>query len=129
MENMMDALQLKKVMLDAMIYIKENGADDLGAGICDSVVEYIDESGVNLEDNWREAYRVIESLSPEWPKFSGVVGHPVPSTNDELTPKGMFGHATDYGELWVGEYGALRMELLDFLIEQLTLEVGEYSEH
>lgn len=118
----MDDLQLKKDVLQALIYIKDGGAEDLGAGICDNVVEFLgDDYSIDSTD------KVFKPLFPWWDRYSGDCRYPVPSTNDELTPKGMFGHATDLGELWTGEYGDLRMELLDFLIEQLTLEVGEHN--
>lgn len=120
----MDDLQLKKDVLQALISIKENGADDLGAGICDNVVEYIEESGVDLEDDYRKVYLVIESLSPQWSKFSGDKSYPVPAIGEGISPCGEFHGSFN---MWTGEYGALRMELLDFLIEQLTLEVGEHN--
>jgi hypothetical protein len=114
----MNDLQLKKYVLQALICIKENGADDLGSGICDNVVEFLgDEYSIDSTN------KVFKPLFPWWNKYSGDCRYPVPSTNDDLTPKGMFGYAADFGELWIGEYGDLRFELLDFLIEQLTLEV------
>ena len=119
----MDNLQLKKDVLQALISLKENGAEDLGAGICDNVVEFLgDDYSIDSIN------KVFKPLFPWWDKYSGDCRYPVPSTNDELTPKGMFNHASDYGELWIDEYGALRMELLVFLIEQLTLEVGDHNE-
>ena len=82
------------------------------AGICNLVdgylinnigsKEYYD-SGVEYEVDI-----LLLSLFEEWPKYSGKPAFPIP------------GDVTAYLSLplWEGEYGALREELLQFLIEQ-----------
>jgi hypothetical protein len=50
-----------------------------------------------------------------WPKASGDPLYPVPSPR--LTPEEWY-HLTP--DKWAGEYGALRRELLDFLIEEFS---------
>ncbi|ASD52157.1 hypothetical protein KNT64_gp205 [Pseudomonas phage PspYZU05] len=57
---------------------------------------------------------ILTDIFPKWPKFSGRLNFPVPSI-DECNP----GAAFVYNDKWKGEYGDLRKELLDFLIEEL----------
>lgn len=49
-----------------------------------------------------------------WSRFSGDRRYPVPSPDKHMTPKEYYQSTLDK---WVGEYGKLRMELLDHLIE------------
>ena len=51
-----------------------------------------------------------------WPKYSGDIEYPVP--HPELLPKIAY-YKTRGEHMWDDEYGANRMELLDWLIEQL----------
>lgn len=54
-------------------------------------------------------------LFRSWPKFSGNVVYPVPGV-DRMTPSAAWARIHD---VWVGEYGALRRELLDHCIAEL----------
>lgn len=76
-------------------------------GICNNVSEYmppyVDSS-------------VFKSLFVSWQHFSGSWLYPVPSTVPTLTHGGMY-HYTD--DVWVGEYGNLRMDLLNHCIKTL----------
>lgn len=58
------------------------------------------------------------ALCKKWPKYSGSEGYPVPSTDPKMSACSAFYDAMDRDVMWVGEYGALRMELLDFLIKE-----------
>lgn len=62
-------------------------------------------------------------LVGSWPKYSGSVVYPVPSVIDShipttvlSSPETMY-HSTDLQ--WEGEYGKLRMELLEHIIKEL----------
>jgi len=48
-----------------------------------------------------------------WDKFSGNWLYPVPSPDKEITPEDYY---IEHNK-WTGEYGKLRMELLDHLID------------
>lgn len=51
---------------------------------------------------------LLQSLFEEWPKYSGQPAFPIPG-----------GAGAYFGSCrWEGEYGALREELLQFMIEQ-----------
>jgi hypothetical protein len=57
---------------------------------------------------------VLKSLFVKWPKYSGDRFFPVPSSY-QRTAQSAFWDAADK---WTGEYGALRMELLKFMIRE-----------
>ena len=54
-----------------------------------------------------------------WPKYSGDIVYPVPGGHEA------FWSAVRYETTWSGEYGKLRKELLNFMIEQLEKELAE----
>ena len=56
----------------------------------------------------------LEYLCREWPKAANSVGYPVPCPGYTNSAEGY--HATE--DKWAGEYGALRIELLDWLIQE-----------
>lgn len=62
-------------------------------------------------------------IAKKWPKYSGSEGYPVPyafpAKPGYLSPYAAFWE-THSGCFWVGEYGVLRKELLDFCIEELS---------
>lgn len=55
---------------------------------------------------------IIHPLFKQWPEFSGEIYYPVPGGMD----------AYDYVQhsYWVGNYGAARIRLLNFLISKLS---------
>lgn len=71
------------------------------------------------------AFAVVRDLMVQWPKYSGSYDYPVPSTIEGRTPCQCF---HDIHDLWdrSTEYGALRWELLEWLIEQPELDVQLY---
>lgn len=93
-------------VLEAMIRVKGGEVDDYELGICFNTSQIVG-------DDDCVAYDVIEYLSPKWHKSTGNPLTPIPYV---------------CGNKWTGEYGQLRYELLDFLIEELTKAVGEYDE-
>lgn len=81
-------------------------------GICGLVDDYC-VTNAGLEAYFdsgihKEVEELLQSLFKEWPKYYGSRAFPIP------------GGAGDYFGLrrWEGEYGELREELLQFLIEQ-----------
>lgn len=82
--------------------------------------EYVEE----LAAEW-PAYSGFPSypikLVAEWPEYSGFPSYPIRPAPYITTYSGAregFWAARRTGALWVGEYGAARQSLLDFLIER-----------
>ena len=63
----------------------------------------------------------VEELAAEWPEYSGYASYPIrpaPHITTYEDESGGFWEARRSKTLWVGEYGAARQRLLDFLIER-----------
>lgn len=103
-------------------------------GIChvfgQNLAQYLYELDVDLEhtsnpEEYTEEYYSITirdfyvssicKVMEYWPKYSGDPKYPVPSTKESTSPQQMYIISKN---LWAGEYGHLRKELLDFLIRQ-----------
>lgn len=94
----------------------ERSAADMGFGICHHL-----ETKLDVEF---DSYQLVGRFSLGWPKHSGVVEYPVPSP-DGLTPRYAYEHTCPTtGDAWTAAYGQLRRELLDFLIETVSAELG-----
>lgn len=92
-------------LLKALIKTK---AAPTNVGICGNVNKNIQTHSIRYGD-------YLTSLFMSWPKFSGVSAYPVPHPDYESANCAY--NATEM--MWEGEYGALRMELLDFCITEL----------
>ena len=99
----------KQKVLKALISLKE-GVPETCLGICCNIGYLV---GYRI-DNW------IDEKVVKWSKFSGNKRWPVPCPKNG-SPKEVFCCTPN---LWVGKYGKLRYELLDFLIEELTKEIA-----
>ena len=63
----------------------------------------------------------VEELAAEWPAYSGFAPYPIrpaPYITTYVDVREGFWAARRAKTLWVGEYGAARQNLLDFLIER-----------
>ena len=63
----------------------------------------------------------VEELAAEWPEYSGYASFPIrptPYISAYADVCDGFWAARRTGALWLGEYGAARQRLLDFLIER-----------
>ena len=67
-----------------------------------------------IKTNLANAVWDLEYLCRKWPKAANSVGYPVPCPGYTNPAEGY--HATE--DKWAGEYGALRIELLDWLIQE-----------
>ena len=75
----------------------------------------------NTDYNWSGLENYVEELAAEWPAYSGFPSYPIRPAPYITTYSGAregFWAARRTGALWVGEYGAARQNLLDFLIER-----------
>ena len=68
------------------------------------------------------AFLVVRDLMVQWPKYSGSYSYPVPSTIEGCDPRECFHNKRK--DLWnkEDEYGRLRHELLEWLLEQPELD-------
>lgn len=62
---------------------------------------------------------VLAEMFRAWPKFSGDIDFPVPGGCRE------YSRARINKTMWEGDYGELRMELLNFCIEKLQTELKQ----
>ena len=75
----------------------------------------------NTDYNWSGLENYVEELAAEWPAYSGFPSYPIRPAPYITTYSGAregFWVARRTGALWMGEYGAARQNLLDFLIER-----------
>ena len=71
--------------------------------------------------NWSGLENYVEELAAEWPAYSGFPSYPIrpaPYITTREDVREGFWAARRTGALWMGEYGAARQSLLDFLIER-----------
>lgn len=95
-------------LLEALKHIRKNGPTNPILGICAAASELVG----------RRKDSTIATLSKGWVRYSGVEGYPVPDPTGRIGAEVVFMAEFD---LWDRdtEYGQLRWELLDFLIETL----------
>ena len=75
----------------------------------------------NTSYNWTGLANYVEELAAEWPEYSGFPPYPTrpsPYITSYEDVRDDFWAARRNKTLWVGEYGAARQRLLDFLIER-----------
>lgn len=126
-------MHIKAHILACLQEIRYRGPLDVEAGICNNVFDLRDPRGFSF--SLTEMHEVFKETWVRWPKYSGNPTYPVPAPDDhQLQPDS---HCTlgDWAAMssvarayiifydvlngWEGEYGNLRMELLDFLISEL----------
>lgn len=107
---------LKRALLDAARSIKEHGPSDPKCGLCHNIARALPEQVLRMQ------FRpLLRSLFQRWPEFSGDEDYPVPSEDERDADEAY----NRMGSLYVGEYGASRMALLNFIIEKLEAEVQD----
>ena len=76
----------------------------------------------NTDYNWSDLSGYVEELAAEWPEYSGFTPpypiRPAPYISAFVDVREGFWAARRTKTLWVGEYGAARQSLLEFLIER-----------
>lgn len=107
-------LDLKCQIAVALIVIDGGGPFDPSEGICSNLVRanpslcawQSKETDAHLANVWRD-----------WSKFSGDLRFPIPSGKIGVSAKEAYYAGENYRDKWdpATEYGALRIELLDFL--------------
>ena len=105
-----------QLMLDAALDIKAGDFDE-GYGICTNLSNKVN-SQVEESERYELRYElrhILEQAFYKWPKFSGDVQFPINDPYNEVSAYRAYGQLPK----WVGEYGALRFELLDHVIDFL----------
>ena len=107
-----------QLMLDAALDIKA-GNFDKGYGICTNLSDKVNSQIEESEERYDSGQILIDAAFCTWPKFSGDANFPI---NDPYNRDPAY---RAYGCLpkWIGEYGALRFELLDHVIDCLKREI------
>ena len=113
--NYSEYLQL---MLDAALDIKA-GNFNTEYGICANLIDKVNSQ---VEESERyDSGQILKQAFCTWPKFSGDVNFPIDDPYNKVSAHRVY----EYNELpkWTGEYGALRFELLDHVIDFLKKEI------
>ena len=98
-------------------------------GIC----RYVQSSLASDRDGNRKVGAILKPIFRTWPKYSGNSWYPVPhplqpedADEDDIRYLAEQAFEDEYADdMWTGEYGELRKELLAFCIEQLGKELSE----
>ena len=104
-----------KFCLDAAMDIKA-GNFDKKFGICMNMECKVDDA---VSEECYESWRILKQAFYTWPKFSGDVQFPINDPYNEISAHNAYVQLPK----WEGEYGALRFELLDHIINCLKKEI------
>ena len=105
-----------QLVLDAALDIKA-GNFDKGYGICSNLINKVNSQ---VEESERyELEQILKQAFYTWPKFSGDVQFPINDPYNRVSAHRVYGDLPK----WIGEYGALRFELLDHVIDRLKREI------
>ena len=107
--------------LDAALDIKA-GNFDKKFGICMNMELKVDDQ---VPEECYESWRILKQAFYTWPKFSGDVQFPINDPCNEISAN----HAYVYLPKWEGEYGELRWELLDHVIDFLKKEIEKCNQN
>lgn len=107
---------MSKELLDALLEVKRlvicdeyiQGESLRGFGICLALPLVSSNKLLKLE---------FARLYKKWPEYSGNPTYPVPSPDGKYTPEQAFDYTCE--DKYAGEYGAARMRLLNWCIEEL----------
>lgn len=69
-------------------------------------------------DRWPYEKDLPRGIFQNWLEYSGHPAYPVPSPESEVSPEDAYWKAFEKDAMWVGEYGAARIRLLNWLIER-----------
>lgn len=123
--------EILSALLSALITVRDVPKYRSVAGICFGVRRVIVCNPENYpKDVLKPALEEMEYLFMDWDKYSGDRTYPVPSPVHLNSPRREKAEAASYyfnlilredeQEFWIGSYGALRWELLHFLIARVT---------
>ena len=90
-----------------------------GGGICYHILD-------NEGNTPLGGYGAFDRFAQKWPKFTGNGAYPVPVPDWDYVEEDFADARRAYASepnKWVGQYGKLRRELLDFVIGELVKEL------
>lgn len=92
-------------------------------GICDNIRSILMAEGSSVKDRY-DMRGLMDDLFKTWPEFSGSQSYPVCTVYQAYggEPREQYITASNTFTMWEGEYGAARIRLLNFLIEQTRPE-------
>lgn len=102
--------ELKQKLRDALWDILDGNRPD-SMGIC-AVLD----NNYFKHDEYTKIMSYIKGCFLIWPYFSGDISYPIKGNNGDSANKSYY--SFDY-DLWEGEYGESRIQLVMFLLEQL----------
>lgn len=118
---MMPFNQVRPNIIKALKHLRERvilGDPHLDAGICECFRETADMHGLKSEYTYTTLFFTwFNPIVKTWPKYSGDLYYPIPSLTKRATPYRDYNLSK--GQRWTGEYLKLRLELIDFVIEEL----------
>ena len=102
-------------LLTALKQLRENGPYNRDGGICSQLLF---SSCVDLG--------TLHHMMSRWPKYSGILAYPIPSTMKGLMPRTCYNYHIRKRNQWTGRnaYSKLRYELLDFMIAELSKDAA-----
>ena len=110
-------MNTKEKMLQALLKVRDDYFDsgrdfNYRVGICANVNRALYKLGLHDVDFITELHALFET----WHKYSGDSDYPVPSLCKDWSAEVQYYRAED---MWAGEYGELRIELLNHCISEL----------
>ena len=108
----------KRELLRACIALRDNPEKcDKTVGICTNLVYITKAKHDRFRRRGSGPYQTLDmgNIAAMWPKFSGNEKFPVPAVKFKCPVQ----EYNQRSNKWAGEYGALRRELLDFIIDTL----------
>ncbi|NRA77864.1 MAG: hypothetical protein HRU18_06625 [Pseudoalteromonas sp.] len=87
-----------------------------------AICHNIAERKVMTLDESRHAFMQADKCFKSWPKFSGDIGYPIPSTSKAMTNAQQYMYCLQEGSFWEGQQGELRRELLAHMAKELSNE-------
>ncbi len=104
---------------NALVLIKKDCQLHPRKGICSLIRLHISMNPGRVVHVGDPIMNILKLSYESWPKWSGSWFYPVPSI-DQSSPDQAFCGAELYGTMYKGEYGSLRLELVDHMIEWIS---------
>lgn len=104
--------------LNELHEIKQNGPFNTAYGICNNIVV-----------DYETCFDIVREYAVDWKEYSGDSSYPVPASNTDKSPLGMYYECQRSGDMWDKdtEYGRSRWRLVDYLIECITQDLQKMN--
>lgn len=116
-----------KMLLEALAELRRQvlAGNHRGVGICCGSVRCLDLLFPSADHVDKVACsHILADQFTTWSLFTGRAVHPVPASSRVRDLEAAYDAYNNSDDKYVGEYGALRMQLLDHCIAALSLKVG-----